>query len=120
MIRGMGEGGGGRGKKMGGRGGKGGKKAEAGDSREGVRRRKGGRKTGSQGRVVGGGGGRRKWVRRRKLRRGQVSSVSCLLHGHLHSATVQFSPNRALEIFGFEAIYVLQEHVIVGGLSKSM
>ena len=63
---------------MGGRGGKRGKKAEAGDSREGVRRRKGGRKTGSQGRVVGGGGGRRKWVRRRKLRTGQVSSVSCL------------------------------------------
>ena len=31
-------------------------KVEAGDSREGVRRRKGGKKTGSQGKVVGGGG----------------------------------------------------------------
>ena len=45
-------------------------------------------------------------MRRRKLRTGRFPLFSCLLHGHLHSATVQFSPNCALEIFGFEAIYI--------------
>ena len=68
------------GKKMGGRGRKRGKnsKAEAGDGREGVRKRKEGRKTGSQGKVVGDGGGRRKWVRRSKLCTGRFPLFSCL------------------------------------------